>query len=135
MSRSDEANSDPDRPGVGPSGFDHHTAPIASGGLPTLAPSPGTISDATAYTTQQLPREFGNYSLLEELGSGGMGVVYKARQKSPDRLVALKMIRAGQLATEDDMRRFRQEADQAAELDHPNIVPVFDFGEVNGQHF
>ena len=78
---------------------------------------------------------FGNYDLLSEIARGGMGVVYKARHRKLKRVVALKMIKSGQLASQDEVQRFYSEAQAAARLDHPNIVPVFDVGRNGDRHY
>jgi len=96
---------------------------------------PARDSDTSRWKSLTLPTIIGDYELIEELGRGGMGVVFRARQISLDREVAIKMILRGRLASEADLQRFLAEASATARLQHPNIVPVYEAGDIEGRPF
>lgn len=99
-------------------------------------PSPGNGGEAKeSIPAVAARRQIGKYELLEEIAQGGMGVVYRARHTGLNAIVAVKLIRAGVLATPVDVERFRREARVAASLRHPHIVAIHDIGDEEGQHY
>jgi serine/threonine-protein kinase len=121
----------------------------ASGAEPTASFGPRTAEPGAEETAthvrepggdgQLQPRDrvryIGDYEVLSVLGQGGMGVVYRARQLSLNRLVALKMIRSAEFASPEQLRRFQNEAEAVATLDHPGIVPVYEVGQHGDQRY
>ena len=108
---------------------------MSSTGLADATSDARSIDDDARLQAGTRVGYFGDYELLKVLGEGGMGTVYKARQLSLNRLVAVKMIKASRFPSSDEVRRFQNESEAVARLDHPNIVPVFEVGQYEDQHY
>ena len=130
---SNASDSDSKRPGndLPTASFDRSNTNPKDELEPTIASHSQHESNARLPETPDLD----GYELQEELGRGGMGVVYRARHKKLDRSVAIKMILAGQFACPESVARFQHEAETAARLDHPGIVPIYEIGQAGENHF
>lgn len=109
----------------------HLASPDLTPATVALDPDKTAITYRNGEAIETLP----GYHLMDELGRGGMGVVFKARQLSPERIVAVKMILSGQFASAQEIQRFRAEAEAAANLSHAGIVPIYEVGHFEGRHF
>jgi serine/threonine-protein kinase len=125
-----------------PNGRATHDESLQIATVPQLSESPPSVEPPTvdheerpAGEAQPFPRHFGRYELLEEVAHGGMGIVYKARDKKLGRIVALKMIRGGAFAHAEEIERFQREARAAAQLHHRHIVQIHDIGQLHGRHY
>jgi tRNA A-37 threonylcarbamoyl transferase component Bud32 len=108
--------------------------PVCGGSAQTLL-TPPTLSQPAASGPDMGPPVVRGYEILEELGRGGMGIVYRARQIARDRIVALKVIRQERIAHPETVGRFRREAQAAARLSHPNIVSVWEYDQEGDTHY
>jgi serine/threonine protein kinase len=122
---------DPDSRILSQSPSTHHTGSHRTP-TPLVRQKPASVDESAVNGS---PRLFGPYELIGEVARGGMGIVYKARQPKLDRIVAIKTIVPQQFESESAVRRFQVEAEAAAKLDHPGVVPIYDVGEQDGEHY